>query len=124
MDTLEQRFELTKQRLKKGVLNITEVYINHSQQNLIYRPITYMTFNELMEGRKRLTKKANLQLAGIELELDRVVEVHPTKRRIKGCFHLTEWLNADFTAGQTPESVILRKKRLEKNSGWLSGGPR
>lgn len=124
MDILERKFELVKKRLQKGVLNITEVYINHTQRTLVYRPIASVTFNELMDGRKRLKEQTNLQLAGVELELDRVVEVHPTRRRARGRFHLTEWLNPDFTVGYTPESVIIRKNLLEKNSGWLSGGPR
>jgi len=124
VDILEQRFEIVKKRLQNDILSISEVYIKHPQQNLIYRPITVTTYTELLEERNRLTKKANLQLTGIELELNRVVEVHPTRKRTKGCFHLTEWLNPDFITGEIPESIILRKNRLEKDSGWLTGGPR
>lgn len=124
MHNLERRYESLKERLQKGVLNITEVYVNHTQQYLIYRPISSTNFNEVMEGRKRLTEKANLQLAGIELELDRIVEVHPAKGKTRGCFHLSEWLNPDFAVEQVPESMVLRKNRLEKDSHWSSGGPR
>ncbi|MHA1288054.1 MAG: hypothetical protein ACTSPB_11685 [Candidatus Thorarchaeota archaeon] len=124
MHSLERRYKLLKERLGKGVSNITEVYFNHTQQYLIYHPIASIDFNEVMKRRKRLTEKTNLQLAGIELELDSVVEINPAKGKIRGCFHLTEWLNPDFTVGQVPESIALRKNYLEKDSRWLSGGPR
>lgn len=124
MDNLEHRFEVTKSRLQEEVLNITEVYIKHTQQNLIYRPIATIDFTSLMEGRKRLTEDASLQLVGIELELNKFVEVHPFRRRTRGCFQLNEWLNPDFTPGQIPDTVAQRKEYLEKNSGWLHGGPK
>jgi hypothetical protein len=122
MKDVKERFDLLKRQLGKEIKAIDEVYINHSQNNLIYYPIEDLNFEELLEKRNNL-QKSGLKLLGATIFLNKVSQYHPQKKSQKGCFPSLEWLSSEFLSEGIPRDLVDRQDFLEKDSGWKVGGP-
>ncbi len=121
--TEEERFDALKLMAKGDQRGVWDVYTNGAGTSLIYRPISSLSFQELVGGRERLADDG-LVLIGIEVSREEIFPHDPDNHRRKGCFKVSEWLTPDFQPAKKPEHFKKIKRSLEKESGWLRGGPR
>lgn len=124
IDEMRRSFEALRSRLGKDVCDAWEVYANESQNSLIYRPIAFMEFEEMLAGREKLASQDNLALVAVEVALEEILVYDLDNPRRRGCFRVTEWLTPELKPTTAPTALKHVKKYLDKESGWLRGGPR
>jgi hypothetical protein len=122
-DAVSARFSDLVARVGSTVRAINEVYANSNTAVLIYRPLAPLSFEKVVEGRTNL-KAQGLILAGIEVVLERILHVDPLSASRKGSFRAISWYDRRFSPTSMPPLVAARKSLLDKQSGWLRGGPR
>jgi len=124
LDPISARFHQLKSALGKNIKTIDEVYILQGSNALIYRPIGNLDIEEVIAGRERVLCRSDVQLAGVEVALNEVGEVDPVAPRRRGCFRVVRWYTPDFVVTSLPEAISIRRLALDRESGWLRGGPR
>jgi hypothetical protein len=117
------RFEQLKNQIGNAIRGMWDVYTDSQQNLLIYVPISTFSFIELTEERDKLSK-GGFTLIGIEVARNDISGYHPEAPKKRGCYWVTEWLSQDFVPSKKPKSFQELKRRIEKGSGWLKGGPR
>jgi hypothetical protein len=122
-NAVSARFNDLVARVGSTVRAINEVYANSNTAVLIYRSLARLSFEEVVEGRTNLEAQG-LILTGIEVALEQILPVDPLSASRKGSFRAISWYDSGFSPSSMPPLVAARKSLLDKQSGWLRGGPR
>lgn len=125
-DSLNAKMEFSalKARVGKDLRGIWDVYIIEDRKSLFYYPIAFMKFEEICAERERLSKIGSYKLIGVEVAYEELLDRDPENQKRTGCFRKRIWLNADFAPVTKPKEIMQVEKYLERESRWLSGGPK
>lgn len=118
------RFETLESRVEKSIMGIWDVYLSSDHKALLYHPIMFMKSTEVLAERERLAKLGTYKLIAVKVVYEEILNRDPGRPRRTGCFRKTEWLAPDFRSTMKPKVIKNAEKFLEKESKWLSGGPR
>lgn len=120
----EAKYNALLSRVGKDLLGIRDVYVSVDSKHLFHYPIAFMKFEEVLSTRRKLSEIGKYKLVAVEAVQRETVAQDPYNPKRSGCFRKTEWLSPDLDLTRRPEVIRDVKKHLEKESKWLSGGPR
>lgn len=120
--TARLRFEELKRGVGREIREIWDVYTDGNKKILIHIPISASRFDNILERRKYLSDEKFI-LLGIEVARSSILNYCSEHSRKTGCFWLTSWLSPDFSPTKKPKLFEEIKRKMEKGSGWLKGGP-
>lgn len=123
-DEMRRSFEVLRSRLGEDVRGVWEVYMDEDHTSLIYLPIAFMKFEEVLAMREKLADQEKLVLLGVEVALEEICDRDLDNPRRSGCFRATEWLTPELKPATKPVVLKNIKRSLGRQSGWLTGGPR
>lgn len=122
---VRERFYALKARVGKDIRGMWDVYIiDNDSKGLFYYPIAFMKFEDVMDERERLKTISTYKLVAVEVAYEELLDQDPENPRRTGSFRKREWFDVDFTRTLKPREITQAEKDLEKESRWLSGGPR
>ena len=123
-DSVNRRFGDLKLRLGTELHGIWDIYVVKRKKGLIFYPIWFMEFEEVMKERQRLKMTNLFELVGVEVAFEELVDREMDNPKRKGCFAKKEWLDTFFNPNIASKEFQKVKADVEKESKWLSGGPR
>ncbi len=120
-DSKIQTFQTLRLRVGSDLVGLWDIYTRNGM--LIHVPISSLNFDELETARARLGK-AGFILVTTEAVQTNLIDHDEDSRRKLGSFRRRIWYNASFQNTSKPNALASIEWSLEKESKWLSGGPR
>jgi DNA (cytosine-5)-methyltransferase 1 len=120
----KMRFSALKSRVGKDLRGMWDVYVIEDRKSLLYYPIAFMELEEILAERERLARIGGYKLVSVEVAYEELLDRDPENQRRTGCFRKGEWFDTNFTPQRKPKEITRVERFLEKESRWLSGGPR
>ena len=117
-------FEDLWKEVGKKLCGIWDVYASGDHKALLYRSIISTKPDEILAERERLNKLGTYKLVAVKMVYKEIVNRDPDNPRRTGCFRKTKWLAPNLHFIAKPKLIKEIEKYLEKESKWLSGGPR
>ena len=125
-------FEFLKSRIKQDMLEIRDLYVNETSKQILYYPLTYINFDDVLESRRNISELGYYELIAVELIYKKIVDFNPVNPRRKGCFRKSEFLDPSFRElpqtkskmNNLQKKIEKLKKIIEKESKWSCGGPK
>ena len=91
---------------------------------MLHYPIASLEHQEVLNVRKRLNNSGIFQLVTVKVVSEEILNQDPKNSKTIGSFRRSEWFSVDFLPSKKPLIIEKTEKRFEKESKWLSGGPR
>jgi hypothetical protein len=118
----DARFDELKARVGKDLIGLWDVYASDLNE-VVYRPISGLNYDQVVSERAGF-RAAGLKFLATESAYTAPINREPGNGRRSGSFHRLDWFDASFHRILQPKQVNEIEERLERDSAWLSGGPR
>ncbi len=120
-ELLKEEFFQSRSELGE-IIGVWDIYHDRDSQVILYVPIS--SKKEMKDKRKQMEKDTGYIHVGVKITHKERISHDPGNTRRKGSFHRTEFLTADFESTKEIQNLEELRKRLEKDSQWLCGGPK
>ena len=119
----QERFEVLRSRVGADLLGLWDVYVGDKDE-AVYIPISNKRYREVTESREQFLRDKGLRFVGSEAAYLSLTNREPRGGRKSGSFRRLDWFDDSFNRTTKPRVMDEIERRLEKDSAWLSGGPR
>lgn len=105
------------------LVGLWDVYVGDKNQ-ATHVPIASKSYREVMESRVQFLRDKSLRFIGSEAAYLSLTNREPGGGRRSGSFRRLDWFDGSFNRMAKPRVMDEIERKLEKDSAWLSGGPR
>ncbi len=116
------RFEGIRSKVGEEFIGVWDVYAKEGKL-LAHDPIHFMKYEEVLKRREELERTGAVVLTGVAAVSKTFLNKDLDFRGRKGSFREVKWFDAYFEPIVRPSVIEAAEKFLNKDSGWLKGGP-